>query len=278
MGEERNELNIDIEEARRQNVQANIRQHKLEAPYYEVLSPFFFNIFEQRKIQQRMEPLISSMPKGCLILDLGSGTGNVAKYLKNSGHKIIAADVSADMLSFNPIDDRTVCDGHSLPFRDGAFNTIITYAFFHHCAQPDQVLEEICRVAAPTCLIYFGGESFLGTSKEGRVAQWLVSHYPTRLVVHFPRAWWLLSHPKGLVGWIIWLFSKPKRVIDLLRCLLFNYYQMYKENKKHPNSETKPNIFLNRRHFEDVLKQSGFSIRAGGMNELEARRSLNSKS
>jgi SAM-dependent methyltransferase len=47
-----------------------------------------------------------------------------------------------------------VCDGHRLPFADGAFDGVVVQAVLEHVADPPQVVAEIHRVLAPRGLVY----------------------------------------------------------------------------------------------------------------------------
>ncbi len=190
---------MDIEPS--ENIKANLELHDVtQAQFYEVTLPYIFNLFEQRKLFDKLKYL--DVPKGSLTLDLGSGTGNLARHLERLGLNVVAADLSKEMLKQNPIGNRIVCDAHFLPLKDDKFAAITTYSFFHHLHSPKTALREILRVAAPTCVLYFGWDHFLSSAGVG------------------PPIYWLVTNPKGLVSWILWLVSRPKRLSTLFTYLL----------------------------------------------------------
>ncbi|MDQ6778439.1 MAG: class I SAM-dependent methyltransferase [Actinomycetota bacterium] len=49
---------------------------------------------------------------------------------------------------------RIVCDGHDLPFVDGAFAGVVCQAVLEHVADPQRVAQELHRVLAPGGLVY----------------------------------------------------------------------------------------------------------------------------
>jgi SAM-dependent methyltransferase len=49
---------------------------------------------------------------------------------------------------------RIVCDGHDLPFADGAFAAVVCQAVLEHVADPQRVARELHRVLAPGGLVY----------------------------------------------------------------------------------------------------------------------------
>jgi ubiquinone/menaquinone biosynthesis C-methylase UbiE len=99
---------------------------------------------------------------GGRVLDIGTGSGRLAIELakaKNCHFAITALDISGNMLETaqkNAIEagvaDRIwLVQGTAdhLPFPDGSFDLVISYASLHHWFQPLAVLSEARRVARP---------------------------------------------------------------------------------------------------------------------------------
>jgi len=225
------------------NIRANLELHRTQAQFYEVTLPYMFNLFEQRKLFKKLESLAVSVPKGSLALDLGSGTGNVASQLERLGLNVVAADLSKQMLAQNPVGNRIVCDAHFVPLKEGKFAIITTNSFFHHVHSPETVLREILRVAAPTCVLYFGCDHFLPSAEVSSPIHWLV------------------THPKGAVGWILWLASRPKRLGALLAYLLSYRRRHLRTLKATLGAETN-DVFLAKppRQFMQLVQKAGFRV------------------
>jgi ubiquinone/menaquinone biosynthesis C-methylase UbiE len=77
----------------------NRRLHAIESAVYDRIHPEEFNWFEQKRITGDLAFICGRMAKGGLALDVGCGTGNLArKILKLHTGNLYAVDLSADML------------------------------------------------------------------------------------------------------------------------------------------------------------------------------------
>lgn len=77
------------------------------------------------------------------MLDLGAGTGWVAKRLTEKGWDVSLADV----LECNETDlPLTTYDGKRLPYRDKEFDTTLLVFVLHHALNQEEVLREAVRV------------------------------------------------------------------------------------------------------------------------------------
>lgn len=102
-----------------------------------------------------LDMIIENIPqrKG-RILDLGAGTGVVAKYiLKKCGVdcKIVALDICQDMLNqINETRIEIICSGvEKLPFEDRSFDVVVSRQCLHYVEGVEMVLEEIKRILKP---------------------------------------------------------------------------------------------------------------------------------
>ncbi len=96
--------------------------------------------------------------RGRRVLDFGSGTGYGTHELAPDCDHIIGVDISvdavrhatdhypADGLRFERIDP---IEAASLPYDDGAFDTVLSFQVIEHIAQTGAYLSEIVRVLAP---------------------------------------------------------------------------------------------------------------------------------
>ncbi len=94
------------------------------------------------------------------VLDIGTGSGRLAIELakvKNSNFKITAIDVSNDMLELARENaaragvadkiDFILANADAIPFPDGSFDLVMSYASLHHWFHPEKVFREARRVA-----------------------------------------------------------------------------------------------------------------------------------
>lgn len=87
------------------------------------------------------------------VLDLGCGPRDQAVPIAHIGHRYVGLDYSnaaADLLG----------DGHALPFRDVAFDAVLSYAVLEHLHNPFIAIREIERVLKP-------GGIYVGTVSQG---------------------------------------------------------------------------------------------------------------
>lgn len=100
-----------------------------------------------------------SFHESALTLEIGCGTGAVARALARKSHfsgSIVGVDQSrpfidaaqqfaanegvADMISFS------VCDGHALDFDDNSFDLAIAHTLISHVTDPEAIISELARV------------------------------------------------------------------------------------------------------------------------------------
>lgn len=112
------------------------------------------------------------------ILDVGSGTGRVLRYLNASSPETRVVGIEPvtelrDVGHRGGIADDQLIDGDAtaLPFADGAFDLVCEFATLHHIPNPDAALGEMIRVANKAIFLMdsnnFGQGSWpLRTSKQ----------------------------------------------------------------------------------------------------------------
>ena len=101
------------------------------------------------QIAPRITPFIS---KSDHVLDVGCGTGSIAKVIKKEkSPKMTLVDIQ-----YNPICDEhpvIIYDGKNLPFIDNQFSVSLLTAVLHHCPHPLKVLDETIRVTRDRIII-----------------------------------------------------------------------------------------------------------------------------
>jgi SAM-dependent methyltransferase len=95
--------------------------------------------------------------KGLKILDMPCGTGRFAPLLLEGGNEVVQADISSEMIQFarKRRDSRkgvlgfVRCDAENLPFRDGAFDCVLSFRFLPHLPKEtrQRAMAELSRVS-----------------------------------------------------------------------------------------------------------------------------------
>ena len=96
----------------------------------------------------RILPYLKSSKK---IVDIGSGTGDVALLLTQRGMDVTPVDV-ADFHGPRLVKP-VIYDGKKLPFTDRSFDMALLLTVLHHTANPKLVFSEAARVAKEIVLI-----------------------------------------------------------------------------------------------------------------------------
>ncbi len=128
---------------------------------------------------QLLDRAFALIPPGHRVLDVPCGGGRVSVHLAQKGYKICAADLSDAMIEItreNFKNNDIVAtvekqDVESFTFKDGAFDTIVSFRLFHHFPDREiraRVVRQLCRVAGKNVVLsYFSPLSF--TSAKNRL-------------------------------------------------------------------------------------------------------------
>lgn len=102
------------------------------------------------------EALLSLVPSGWCVADIGCGTGNAAEVLASHVREVIAVDRSAEMLEAaerrlsGATNVRFVrASAESLPLEDGCVDAATCLLVLHHVPAPAEALREMARVVRP---------------------------------------------------------------------------------------------------------------------------------
>ena len=114
-----------------------------------------FRSLFQKIVRQRSEVVISRifpfLKDSKKILDIGSGTGDVAFLLGEHGKDVTPVDVS-DFHGPRLV-KTTIYDGRKLPFPNNSFDTAMLLMVMHHTPNPEIVFDEASRVAKELVII-----------------------------------------------------------------------------------------------------------------------------
>jgi len=91
---------------------------------------------------------VPGIQPGALVLDLGAGTGAASRAALDLGARVIAVDAAEGMLSAERAmrPPASVGDALALPFRAGAFDSVVAAFSLNHVSDPTAALREVARV------------------------------------------------------------------------------------------------------------------------------------
>lgn len=96
---------------------------------------------------------IESISNNSLVLDMGCGTGRCAIPLDDAGMRVVACDISYQMVRKAVAKsgpdrriDFMVADATKLPFREGIFDYVIGFGILHHVGNPKLVISNVSDV------------------------------------------------------------------------------------------------------------------------------------
>jgi demethylmenaquinone methyltransferase/2-methoxy-6-polyprenyl-1,4-benzoquinol methylase len=109
-----------------------------------------YNRIEDYQLTETMLRLVG-LPVDGRLLDVGGGTGRVARALVGQARRVIVVDPSTGMLRHAAGKGlASVCaPGEELPFASGTFDRIIMVDTFHHVADQAHTVRELWRLLRP---------------------------------------------------------------------------------------------------------------------------------
>lgn len=94
----------------------------------------------------------SGVRPGATVLEVGAGTGNFLGLFSDVAERLIAVDVTEEMLRTARRDfdrmDTVLGDGFRLPFRSRSIDLVASAQMLHHIHEPLQLLKEIRRLCS----------------------------------------------------------------------------------------------------------------------------------
>ncbi|MGA9365054.1 MAG: class I SAM-dependent methyltransferase [Bacteroidota bacterium] len=132
-----------------------------------------------REFSGRLRDYILSlcdMKPGSRVLDVGSGSGWVARQLVAKGTKVVSVDLSQRNLEKTKLTlgregaDFVLADAYRLPFRKGSFDVVVVSEVLEHLNSPAACLQEFERILAPN------GKVIASTPYKERIQYYLCIH------------------------------------------------------------------------------------------------------
>ncbi|MBD3233132.1 MAG: methyltransferase domain-containing protein [candidate division Zixibacteria bacterium] len=107
----------------------------------------------RREVERRRNQVIISVVKNVKaagkILDVGSGSGELAMGLTDTVNSVFPVDLSLKNLKFFSHDhgiSPVMADGYKLPFKNESFDAVILSSILEHCEEPSDMLREMNRL------------------------------------------------------------------------------------------------------------------------------------
>lgn len=188
-------------------------------PFYLIKkSPYLKNKLARmymNRARQIMPKIAPALNKKDNILDIGCGTGIIAKVLKKEyGLNLTLTDVDYNqMCDAFPV---IIYDGKKLPFKNKQFSASLILTVLHHAKNSDMVLDEAIRVTSNKIIVM----EDIFTDLPSRIITF-IGDCLVNFEIHSP----LHNHTKE--NWIKIFEKKNLKVIDIkefkLRCVGFPF-------------------------------------------------------
>jgi demethylmenaquinone methyltransferase/2-methoxy-6-polyprenyl-1,4-benzoquinol methylase len=134
---------------------------------FSLLAPLY-DFVPGKILRRQAAMLLTRMPPltGKTILDLGGGTGRLARFLRENGADVWLLDASLPMLKRArlalPAGRVFHGDAADMPFQDEFFDLVLIADALHHFRRQEQALQESCRVlrtGGSLCILDFTPQS-----------------------------------------------------------------------------------------------------------------------
>ena len=112
--------------------------------------------------KKRIRSLMRTVPQGSLVLDVPCGAGRFHEMLKAGGYRLLAADISQEMLevarSSRLAEDYLLADAENLGLPDKSVDCVFCIRLFHHIGTAEsrrKLFKEFARVSRGWVLVSF---------------------------------------------------------------------------------------------------------------------------
>ena len=137
-----------------------IKRHDIDAVFFQ--NTYLDNVKNVKKVHpfrygrnlilEDLKKVLDELPKGAKILDIGSGTGHMTKWIESMGFEIVGVEPSAEMIGFarKNFPEIKFTEGISseLPFADGTFDLVVAFEVLRYLDETENIntYNEVRRV------------------------------------------------------------------------------------------------------------------------------------
>ncbi len=127
----------------------------------------------------------SLLKKEHSILEIGCGIGKLCDYLHSKGfHSIFGTDISQSAIDFGknkyPHLNLSPMDGNNLDFKDGTFDTCVSFDLVEHLPDISSHFKEVSRILKPQGIYFFQTPNIISNSIRETIIrkgfEWKIYH------------------------------------------------------------------------------------------------------
>ena len=132
-------------------------------------------------------------PKSGRVLEVGCGLGHLLGWLTKD-YEVYGGDINPWAITQAkknvPKAEFLLLDAQNLAmFPDSAFNIVITKHNVEHLPDPEQAVDEICRVLAPGGLLILATPNMDSPMRVRKQEKWIGHRDPTHISLLYPQEW-----------------------------------------------------------------------------------------
>lgn len=167
-----------------------IKRHDIDADFFQSIYenkvgnvkkvyPFRYG---RAQILEDLSEILKNLPAGSKVLDIGSGTGHLTKWIAGFGMDVTGIEPSAEMIGFarKNFPEIEFKEGISsdLPYADGSFDLVVSFEVFRYLDEAENIktYAEVKRVLKP------GGQFFFTQVNKYATDYYYLFYYVKKLI------------------------------------------------------------------------------------------------
>lgn len=139
--------------------------------FFDLIAPLYAKVHLSDEKTFKTISELGNLEKTDKVLDLGGGTGRVAKFFADKVQEIVVVDDSKGMILHCQKHPGLKCllgSAESIPFNDNYFDKVIIIDAFHHFPNQEKAIKEIRRVLKKN------GQAIIEEVNFGKLGNWLL--------------------------------------------------------------------------------------------------------